>query len=61
MDEDREHAEQLTEEERALRRRARFGELPAGVEPGDLIETRETRPPHEERPEPLIPRYGWGT
>jgi hypothetical protein len=66
MDQDRQHTEQFTDEEVALRRHARFGQLPARVVPddlayltrcaGDLIETKQTDPPHEEPQEPQEPQ-----
>ena len=59
MDQDRQHTEQFTDEELVLLRRARFGELPAGVVPDDLIETTETDRPHEEPQEPSV-RREWG-
>src|SRR6516165_4654978 len=69
MDQDRQHTKQFTDEELALRRHARFGQLPARVVPNDqlparvlpndLIETKETDPPHEEPQEPVY-RRNWG-
>jgi len=69
MDQDRQHTKQFTDEELALRRHARFGQLPARVVPNDqlparvlpndLIETKETDPPHEEPQEPVY-RGEWG-
>jgi hypothetical protein len=69
MGQDRQHTEQFTDEESALRRHARFGQLPARVLPNDqlparvlpndLIETKETDPPHEEPQEPMY-RGEWG-
>jgi hypothetical protein len=66
MDQDRQHTEQFTDEEVALRRHARFGQLPARVVPDDfayltrcaddLIETRQTDPLHEEPQEPVYRR-----
>lgn len=47
MDQEPQHTTQSTEEELALLRRAKFGELPAQVAPDDLIQTKETEPPQE--------------
>jgi hypothetical protein len=59
MGEDRGHTERLTDEEFARLRHVRFGELPARVEPADLVETAETDPPHEELEQPPV-RREWG-
>jgi hypothetical protein len=59
MDQDRRHTEQFTDDELVLLRHAKFGELPAGVVPDDLIETTDTDRPHQEPQEPSV-RREWG-
>jgi hypothetical protein len=44
-------AERFSDEELAFLRHARFGELPARVRPGELVELTETDP-RRDRPEP---------
>ncbi|MCM0673815.1 hypothetical protein NCC78_03710 [Micromonospora phytophila] len=55
MSEDREHPDRSTDDESEARR-ARFGKLPARVAPEDLVETRDTDPPHDEPGEPPVRR-----
>lgn len=56
MGEDR---EQLTDEELAFRRHARFGELPRHVAPEELVETAQIDHAREEPVEPQV-RREWG-
>ncbi|HEX5597489.1 MAG TPA: hypothetical protein VFX61_15960 [Micromonosporaceae bacterium] len=59
MDDDRERSEPFTDDEFAFLRHARFGNLPARVEPDKLVELAETDLPHEEPPDPMV-RLEWG-
>ncbi|HEX5543314.1 MAG TPA: hypothetical protein VFX60_17465 [Micromonospora sp.] len=59
MGDDREHTEPCTDEEFAFLRHARFGKLPARVEPDKLVELAETDLPHEEPAPPQV-RREWG-
>jgi hypothetical protein len=59
MGEDHGHTEPFTDEELAFLRHARFGELPDRVAPGDMVETAEADPAHEEPPQPPV-RREWG-
>jgi hypothetical protein len=55
-----EPGEPLTDEELAARRQARFGELPARIDAGDLVELVDTgHHPYEPPPQDVDPKE-WG-
>jgi hypothetical protein len=59
MGDERAHTERFTDDEFALLRHARFGELPARSAPTELVETAETELPQEEPGQPMV-RREWG-
>jgi hypothetical protein len=58
-DDEREQAEQFTDEELAFLRFARFGELPARVRPSEMVETVDADAERQEPQQPMV-RREWG-
>jgi len=59
MAEEHEHTGPVEDDEFTALRQAKFGQLPARVGEGQMVETAQANPVHEDPPEPPV-RREWG-